>query len=499
MAKISFNLEKLAGIVNAAFPVSVFLFFLLGYFVSFWFHFLTVIALFLTLINLFYLHVQRKNTILANFGVLGQLRYLFESVGPEFRQYFFMSDTQERPFDRNERAEVYRKSKDIDSSSSFGTQLEYNSNEFKFRHSMYPLDSREMEKYSCIFGEERKLKNAYTIDKPFIIGAMSFGALGAKAVKALSRGAKLAGIPMNTGEGGFPKYHLEEGADLIFQLGTAKFGVRNEDGTLSDEKLINVVGKKNVKMVEIKLSQGAKPGKGGLLPKEKITDEIAELRGVPKGKDVISPPHHVECIDANTTVKFIKRVQDLTKLPVGIKLCLGQPEEFRELVKQMKKQRVYPDFITVDGAEGGTGAAPKGFMDTVGMRIFDSLPIVVKILKDEGIRDKLKVIACGKLVIPGKQMIAFCLGADAVYSSRGFMLSVGCIQALVCNSNKCPVGITTHDPKLQHGFDVELKAKRIANYVKNLDQDFYELLASTGRSSVRELTPDLVYVPGVNV
>ncbi len=496
MVRLAIDLPKIAKVTNTAIPVLIIVFGLAGYFFSFYFHFGTVFFFLLTLINYYYRHIQKPHAILRNFGILGQMRYLIESVGPEFRQYLYASDTEERPFSRVERAEVYRKSKDVDSSSSFGSLLNFDEHEIKLRHSMYPVDKKDSTPYSLTFGEERGIKNTYTITKPFIISAMSFGALGEHAVRSLARGARMAGIPMNTGEGGYPKYHLKEKCDLIFQMGTAKFGVRHKDGRLDDAKLARLAKNKHVKMIDIKLSQGAKPGKGGLLPKEKITKEISELRGVPMGKDVISPPHHLECTNARTTVKFIDHVQRVSELPVGIKLCLGSEHEFRELVEEMKKQNIFPDYINIDGAEGGTGAAPKSFMDDMGIPLFKALPLVQQILIDEGVRDRLKLVCGGKLISPGKQLMAMAMGADAVYTARGFMLAVGCIQALQCNKNTCPVGITTHEKDLQAGLVIADKAQRVSNYVKNLEHDFIELLASMGCKSVKDLTPERVYVPG---
>jgi len=322
---------------------------------------------------------------------------------------------------------------------------------------------------------------------------MSFGALGENAVRSLARGAKQAGIAINTGEGGYPKYHLMENPDIIFQMGTAKFGVRNLDGSLNDSKLKELSRDPRIKMIEIKLSQGAKPGKGGLLPKEKVTKEISELRGVPMGKDVISPERHIECTNVETTVKFIKKVQDISELPVGIKFCLGDEKEFEEFVKEMKKQDVFPDYIAVDGAEGGTGAAPKSFMDDMGIPIMPALDEVHGILCKEGVRKRLKIIASGKLINPGKQIAAMNHGADAIYTARGFMLAMGCIQALQCNKGSCPVGITTHDKTLQRGLIIEEKAIRVANYVKNLDHEFYEILSATGSKSFKDLRRDKIY------
>jgi len=325
-----------------------------------------------------------------------------------------------------------------------------------------------------------------------MIGAMSDGALGSKAIRALARGAFKAEIPLNTGEGGYPKYHLMEKCDLIFQMGTAKFGVRDSKGALDENKLNSLAQHPQVKMIEIKFSQGAKPGKGGLLPKEKITQEIAELRGVEMGKDVISPPCHLECVDYKSTCLFIRRVQDVSQIPVGIKFCLGQVDELAQLVKTMLEMDIFPDYIAIDGAEGGTGAAPKIFMDHVGWPIFEALPLVHQILEQVGVRQKTKLIASGQLVNSGKQMMALTQGADAIYTARGFMLALGCIQALRCNSNSCPVGITTHSKALMRGLDIEDKSERIKYYVHNLNHDYYEMLSSLGQKSFTSLNQDLL-------
>lgn len=493
MSKLTVDLEKVAHTINMIIPAVTALFALLGYYVSFYFHFLTVAGLFLTALNASYIFGQKRHALLANFGLLAQGRYILESIGPELRQYLFASDTEERPFNRVERSEVYRKAQGIDSSSSFGTLLEYD--ELKLAHSMFPMDKKKIQPFSLTFGEERGIDAAYTINSPIIISGMSFGALGEHAVRALSRGAKYAGIPMNTGEGGHPKYHLMEGADLIFQIGTAKFGVRHEDGTLDEDKLRALSALPQIKMIELKLSQGAKPGKGGLLPKEKITEEISKLRGVAMGSDVVSPTYHVECTDVDSTLDFIARLQELSGLPVGFKICLGRVDQFRALARGMKTRNICPDFIAIDGAEGGTGAAPKSFMDDVGMPLLRALPLAHQILVEEGVRDRLKLLSSGKLINAGRQLKALSLGADAVCSARGFMLAIGCIQALQCNKNSCPVGITTHNPKLQRGLDIELKAQRVNNYATSLLKDHKELLAATGHKAWRELNPENLITP----
>ena len=436
---------------------------------------------------------QTDHAILRNFGLFGAMRYLMESVGPELRQYWISSDTEERPFTRRERGEIYQYAKSTLNTSAFGTleELRYG----MVRHSLYPKHMDDIEPYSLTFGEERGIDQTYTITKPFMISAMSFGALGERAVRALSRGASRAGIPINCGEGGYPKYHLMEEPDLIFQMGTAKFGIRNDDGTLHEGKFQEVCHHLCVKMVEIKLSQGAKPGKGGMLPGSKVTPEIAALRGVPIGQDIYSPPGHPECDSPDHTVAFIRKVQELSRLPVGVKFCLGREDELRELLLAMKRHDTCPDYLSLDGAEGGTGAAPRSFMDFVGVPLFRALKIVGDMLEEVGIRRKLKLVCAGKLVNPARQVKAFAYGADAVYTARGFMLALGCIQALQCNTGTCPVGITTHDPKLQRGLDIEAKAQRIVNYVENMDHGLRELLAATGCRSVRELSAHVLFNP----
>ncbi|MDQ8187363.1 FMN-binding glutamate synthase family protein [Pelagicoccus sp. SDUM812002] len=493
--KLAINLHKLARFTNTAIPIFTLLSFLAGWRISFYFHFLTVPMIGLTLINYYYLFAQRNHSLLRNFGILGQGRYMLESLGPELRQYLYSGDTEERPFNRTERAEVYRKANNVDSASSFGSQNDFDATEVKLRHSLFPISKENLLPYRLTFGEERGIQKTYTLTVPFIISGMSYGALGKSAIRSLARGIAQTGGLMNTGEGGYPKYHLMENCDLAFQIGTAKFGVRQEDGTLDDQRLADLAAKDQVRLIELKLSQGAKPGKGGMLPKEKITAEISELRGVPMGQDVVSPTHHPECEDYHSTVAFIRRIQEVSHLPVGIKLCMGDPRQFAELVAEMKRQDSFPDWITIDGAEGGTGAAPKAFIDRVGMPLFPALKSAQDALVSAGVRQRLKLVASGKLINPGSQIIAFCLGADAIATARGFMLSIGCIQAMQCGSNTCPVGITSHNPKLERGIDIADKALRVANYVHSLEHDLDELLCAAGARCVRELSFDHLYVP----
>lgn len=489
------NLERVSRTANMAIVLFAILFACAGHWLSFYFHFLTVSFLLLVMVNAYWRHGQKSHTLLANYGFLAQVRYMVESIGPEMRQYLFASDTEERPFNRVDRAQVYRKAKGVDSSAAFGTLLDYGRGESKLRHSFYPADKGRIKPFSVAVGAARGLASTYTIQRPIMVSAMSFGALGERAVRSLARGAKQAGALMNTGEGGFPKYHLMEGGDLVFQMGTAKFGVRDERGGLDDEKLRDLASHDAIKMIEVKLSQGAKPGKGGLLPKEKITEEIAQLRGVPMGADVVSPAHHLECTDAASTVAFIGRVQRVSGLPTGIKFCLGRPDELLAMIFEMKRQDIVPDFITVDGGEGGTGAAPKSFMDELGLPLFEALPIVHQMLIEEGVRDRTVLFASGKLISAGKQLRAMTLGADVIYTARGFLLALGCIQALQCNANTCPVGLTTHEPHLQHGVDIATKAERVANYIEAIHHEHIELLAATGCQSTDELSYANLYLP----
>ena len=453
-------------------------------------YWLTGFILPINILNIYYLYCQKQHALLANFGVLALFRYLIESIGPEFRQYLYSSDIEEKPFNRMERADVYKKAKNLEKSSAFGSLLDFDSKALKLKHSFFPLNMKSLEPFRVCFGEERNIKNSYTINKAIMIGGMSYGALGRKAIRALSAGAKKADIPLNTGEGGYPKYHLIDGADLIFQMGTAKFGVRNADGSFNPDLLEKISRLDQVKMIEIKISQGAKPGKGGLLPKEKITREIAELRGIPIGEDAVSPAGHRECTSPESTVHFIRKIQEVSMLPTGIKFCLGSTREMGEMFLEMKTQNIYPDYITIDGSEGGTGAAPKTFMDDLGYPLFPALEEITTLMEEYKIRNKFKIVTSGKLISAGKQMMSLCMGASAFYTARGFMLALGCIQALRCNNNTCPVGITTHSEKLQHGLDIQEKSDRVKNYVLNLNHHHYEMLAAMGKTKFSNLNRD---------
>lgn len=493
--RISINLEKIASFINIFLGILMIGAGLAGFFWSAKWYWLAGFTFIFNILNLYYFYIQKEHALMSNFGILALFRYFVESIGPEFRQYLYSSDTEEKPFSRVERADVYKKAKNREKSSAFGSLLDFDGKALKLKHSFYPVDKQKLQSFQLSFGEERDLKSIYTIHRAIMVGGMSYGALGRKAIMALSLGAQKAGIPLNTGEGGYPKYHLVHKSDLIFQIGTAKFGVRNEDGSFNPRLLEKIAQLDPVKMIEIKFSQGAKPGKGGLLPKEKITPEIAELRGIPLGKDIISPAGHKECVSASSTVRFIREIQEISALPVGIKFCLGSTKEMGELFIEMKKQNVYPDYISIDGSEGGTGAAPKTFMDDLGYPLFPALEKITDLIKEYEIERKFKLVTSGKLISAGKQMMALCMGASAIYTARGFMLALGCIQALRCNNNSCPVGITTHSEKLQHGLDVENKSERVKNYVLNLDYQHYEMLAAMGETHFSNLSRDNLILP----
>ncbi len=448
--------------------------------------YLSVFLFLLIILNFYCKYIQKRHTLLRNFGLLAFFRYFLEGLGPEFRQYLYASDTEEKPFSRTERTDVYKKAKNMDTASAFGSLLNFDSQEIKLKHSFFP-NMEKITPFSLYFGEERNLKTSYKITKPVLIAGMSFGSLGQNAVRALSRGAKKAKIPINTGEGGYPKYHLMEQADLIFQIGTAKFGIRKEDGSFDPDKLKVISELEQVKMIEIKFSQGAKPGKGGLLPKEKITAEIAELRNIALGQDVLSPARHRECKDALSTVHFIKDVQEISGLPTGIKFCLGRESELKELFLTMKKENIFPDYISIDGSEGGTGASPKTFMDDLGFPLVEALKITEALSKELHIRDRFKILCAGKLINSGDQVMTLGLGADAIYTARGFLFALGCIQALKCHTNNCPTGITTHSKKLMRGLNIEEKSERIKCYVDHLVNYQYELISALGLKSFSDL------------
>ena len=425
---------------------------------------------------------QSRHAIRRNFPVIGRFRYFFERLGEFFRQYFFAMDREEMPFNRAERSWAYRAAKGDDTTVPFGSSRDLRpTGTILFVNCPYPtLEADAAEPRTLTIGPQ--CANPYSTDSFFNVSGMSYGAISTPAVRALSNGARRAGCWMNTGEGGLSPYHLEGGADIVFQIGTAKYGVRTAEGALSPELLREVAAHEQMRMFEIKLSQGAKPGKGGILPGGKVTDEIARIRMIPVGEDSISPNRHPEINSTAELLDFIARVRDITGKPTGFKTVIGAYgwlEQMCELIHE-RGEASAPDFITVDSADGGTGAAPMSLIDYMGLPVKESLPLVADILARYGLRDRIKLIASGKLVTPGEVAWALCTGAEFVVSARGFMFALGCIQALQCNKNTCPTGVTTHDPSLQRGLDPVDKAERVYRYATLVKKEVGVIAHSCG-------------------
>lgn len=453
--------------------------------------FICVVGLFVaTIVVMFFIDAfQTKDAVRRNYPVLGRFRSLFSTLGEFFRQYFFAMDREEMPFNRAEREWVYRSSKGKDNTVAFGSTKNLTGvGSFIFVNCPFPtLDEDAMETRLLTLGPY--CKTPYEARSYFNISGMSYGAISKPAVQALSRGAQKAGIWMNTGEGGLSPYHLEGGADIVFQMGTAKYGVRDDKGNLSDEKLREVASHEQVKMFEVKLSQGAKPGKGGILPGAKVTPTIAKIRGINPGEDSISPNRYPEVDSVADLLDFIGRIRDVTGKPVGFKSVISGKGWIVELCEEILKRGIEsaPDFITVDGGDGGTGAAPMALMDNVGLTIEESLPMLADTLHQYGLKERVRIVASGKLITPAEVAWALCAGADFINSARGFMFSLGCIQALKCNKNTCPTGITTHDKHLQNGLDPADKAVKVANYAKQLKHEVEVIAHSCGVAEPRLL------------
>ena len=435
--------------------------------------------------------VQKKHAILRNFPLVGHFRYILESISPEIQQYFIESNTDGRPFSRNLRSLAYRRSKNANDTHPFGTQGDLNGVDYMaLRHSIYAISPDDIDPRITIGGEACLHPYSSSI---FNISAMSFGSLSANAIKALNNGAKKGNFYHNTGEGGISTYH-RQGGDLVWQIGTGYFGCRDEHGNFDGRKFAEKAAWPEVKMIEIKLSQGAKPGHGGVLPGVKNTPEIAEIRGVKAGTTILSPPSHSAFSNEDQLVDFIAKLRKLSKgKPIGFKLCIGRTEEFIALCKSMIAHQIFPDFITIDGAEGGTGAAPLEFSDSVGLPLEPSLIFVRGTLVKFGIREKVKIIASGKALSAFSILKYIALGADTCNSARGFMFSLGCIQALRCNTNDCPTGVATQKAALQKGLVVTDKSERVYNFHKNTIHAMKELLGASGHRHTSELTiQDLV-------
>ena len=432
---------------------------------------------------------QTTHAIRRNYPVVGRFRYLFEHMGEFLRQYFFAQDREEMPFNRAQRSWVYRSAKDIDSTIAFGsTRSLKDPGTIIFANCPFPTLGKDAVKPKPLtIGAG--CRHPYTTSSLFNISGMSFGAISKPAVLALSNGARLSGAWMNTGEGGLSPYHLEGGADLVFQIGTAKYGVRDLNGNLDDNKLQAIAAHEQVRMFEIKLSQGAKPGKGGILPGVKVTPEIAHIRGIEIGQDSISPNRHPEINTNADLLDMIEHIRTVTGKPVGFKAVIGAYGWLEDLCQEIIERGIdsAPDFITIDSADGGTGAAPMSLMDYMGMPLRESLPLVVDYLDEYGLGDRVKVICSGKLINPAEAAWALCMGADFIVSARGPMLALGCIQALQCNKNTCPTGITTHNKKLQRGLDPKNKAQRVHHYIDHMVHEIGVLSHSCGVREPRGL------------
>lgn len=437
---------------------------------------------------------QTKHSVRRNFPVLGRLRYFLENLGVYLRQYFFANDREELPFNRATRTWVYETAKGLSSIVGFGSTNDMRQAGTRiFVNSPYPALDEECEPApALVIGP--------ACDKPFEakrivnISGMSYGALSSVAVQALSRGAAAAGIWMNTGEGGLSPHHLVADCDRIFQIGTAKYGVRDLDGNLSDNRLREV--SEHVNAFEIKLAQGAKPGKGGILPAVKVSHEIALVRGIPPGQASRSPSRHLDIKSADDLLDMVARIRDVTGRPVGFKTVisdLGYPEQLCEAILKRGTEHA-PDFVTVDGGDGGSGAAPRILADHVGLPLNEALPMAVDTLIRAGLRDRIKVMASGKLVTSSSAAWALCAGADFVLTARGFMFALGCIQSLQCHKNTCPTGITTHNRRLQKGLVVPDKSRRVATYAMGFNNELDLLAHSCGLTNARQFRREHVRI-----
>ncbi len=448
------------------------------------------IFIFLLLVAIRDIFFQKAHTISHNFPIVGHLRYWLESIGPEMRQYFVANNREELPFNRIERSWIYASAKRENNHEGFGTERDIYKHQHIFvKNAMIAYQMPEghpnrKDPYfipcAKVIGAYNKRKKPYRPASIINVSAMSFGSLSAAAVEALNSGVKKCGAYQNTGEGGLSPYH-KQGGDIIFHFGTGYFGVRSRDENFSMEKMKILVDENPcIKAIEIKLSQGAKPGKGGVLPGAKITHELAEIRGVEVGKDVISPPTHKAFSTIPELLELIESIADETGLPVGIKGAIGKLEQWEELANLMKKTGKGPDFITIDGGEGGTGAAPPSFADHVSLPWTYGFTSVYKIFKDMGLTERIVFIGSGKLGFPAKAAMAFAMGADCINVAREAMMSIGCIQAQVCHTNRCPSGVATQNKWLQQGINVPLKSDRLAQYFKTFRKEFLEITHAAG-------------------
>ncbi|MFA5668611.1 MAG: FMN-binding glutamate synthase family protein [Balneolaceae bacterium] len=435
--------------------------------------------------------LQKEHTILRNFPIIGHFRYLLESIGPEIRQYFVEADTDGKPLNRNQRTYIYARAKQDNSAHPFGTEHDLQKEGMEWvRHSIYPGKMPTENPRVTIGGPECTQPYSASL---LNVSAMSFGSLSKNAIKALNLGAKAGGFYHNTGEGSISDYH-KMGGDLTYQIGTGYFGCRDEEGNFSETKFVESATLPEVKMIELKLSQGAKPGHGGILPASKNNEEIARIRGVVPHTTVLSPPGHTAFDSPEGLLKFIQKLRTLSGgKPVGFKLCVGSRKEFEDICLAMVQLNIKPDFITVDGAEGGTGAAPITFSDHVGMPWENGLIFVADTLRKYDLKKDIKIITSSKIVNGFDVLKALCLGADLCNSARAMMLALGCIQALECHLNTCPTGVATNNERLMRGLVVEEKWVRVKNYQAEVVHDFLELLTAAGCSELSQLNRSLIY------
>jgi len=455
-----------------------------------WLVFLLILTSFIG----FYDLKQTKHSLWRNFPIFGRFRWILEELRPPIRQYFIESDIDGVPFNRQTRGLVYRRSKNIVNTIPFGTKEDvYKSGYEWIAHSLNAFKLNELDQNPRVVIGNKQCKQPYC-SSILNTSAMSFGALSSNAILALGNGAKLGNFAFNTGEGGISSYHLETKADLIWQIGTGYFGCRDTHGNFNPEKFKEKANLENVKMVEIKLSQGAKPGHGGILPAHKNTPEIAKQRDLKPYTQVDSPPTHSSFTTPKQMLEFIQTLKNLSSgKPIGFKLCIGNTDEFIEICKVMKETKILPDFITIDGAEGGTGAAPLEYTNHVGMPLREALVFVVDTLNSYDLKKDIKIIASGKITNGMDIARVLALGADLCASARGMMFALGCIQALQCHKNNCPTGIATQNKNLAKALVVTNKQQRVANFHKNTIKSFIEMIASAGLKTPDQLMRKHIY------
>ena len=463
--------------------------FLTGLTCLFWQPVLWSLAFTLPIILLgFYDVTQKRQTIRRNFPIIGHFRYMLEAVRPEIMQYFVETDTQGRPINRMFRSLIYQRAKDVNDTVPFGTQMDvYRSGYEWMDHSMYAVDDSKIDAKPRVDVGGKYCTQPYSASL-LNVSAMSYGSLSKNAVLALNKGAKMGGFAQNTGEGSISPYHLEPKGDLIWQIGTGYFGCRTKDGSFCADSFAKRAALDSVRMIEIKVSQGAKPGHGGILPAAKNTAEIAAIRDVEPHVDVHSPPSHSAFSNPKELIEFISLLRQRSNgKPIGFKLCIGKKQEFIDICKAMVETGITPDFITIDGGEGGTGAAPVEFSNSLGAPLRDGLSFAYDTLVGYGLKDEIKLIASGKILTGFHIARALALGADMVNCARAMMMAIGCIQALECNTNKCPVGVATQNKSLMRGLDVNNKSVRVANFHRKTLKSFTELIAASGLRTPEEL------------